>query len=98
MQADDKLCLCFHVTFRKVINFARIHKIKHPSQLAGCFGAGTGCGWCRATLKTIGNRVIQDGFPDHEDVEGWVAELGINKEKYGIARQQFRQPKDSDGS
>ena len=50
MELDDELCLCFHVTKRKVINFLRIAKLKRPSQLSECFGAGTGCGWCRPYL------------------------------------------------
>jgi bacterioferritin-associated ferredoxin len=50
VELDDELCLCFHVTKRKVINFLRIAKLKRPSQLSECFGAGTGCGWCRPYL------------------------------------------------
>ena len=50
MELDDELCLCFHVTKRKVINFLRIAKLKRPSQLSECYGAGTGCGWCRPYL------------------------------------------------
>jgi bacterioferritin-associated ferredoxin len=50
VELDDELCLCFHVTKRKVINFLRIAKLKRPSQLSECYGAGTGCGWCRPYL------------------------------------------------
>ncbi|MGV3483548.1 MAG: (2Fe-2S)-binding protein [Planctomycetaceae bacterium] len=53
MKLDDELCLCFHVTRRKVVQFIRV---KHPevaSQLSECFGAGTGCGWCRPYLERI---------------------------------------------
>lgn len=53
MELDDELCLCFHVTKRKVVNFIRIEKPKRPAQLADCFGAGTGCGWCRPFLKKL---------------------------------------------
>ncbi|HVT29126.1 MAG TPA: (2Fe-2S)-binding protein [Lacipirellulaceae bacterium] len=53
MQLDDELCLCFHVTKRKVINFLRIERPKRESQLAECHGAGTGCGWCRPFLKKL---------------------------------------------
>lgn len=53
MQPDDHVCLCFHVTKRKVVNFIRIEKPQRASQLSECFGAGTGCGWCRKLLKRI---------------------------------------------
>jgi len=53
LQPDDELCLCFHVTRRKVENFVRIQRPRVVSQLAECGGAGTGCGWCRPFLKKL---------------------------------------------
>jgi NAD(P)H-nitrite reductase large subunit len=53
MQLDDELCLCFHVTKRKVINYLRLERPQRESQLADCHGAGTGCGWCRPFLKKL---------------------------------------------
>lgn len=53
MNPDDPVCLCFHVTRRKVVNFIRVEKPRRPSQLSQCFGAGTGCGWCRPYLERI---------------------------------------------
>jgi len=53
MQPDDELCLCFHVTQRKVSNFLRIEKPRRVAQLSECFGAGTGCGWCRPFLQRL---------------------------------------------
>src|SRR5580704_8812205 len=53
MQLDDELCLCFHVTKRKVINFVRITRPRRAAQLSECYGAGTGCGWCRPFLERI---------------------------------------------
>jgi bacterioferritin-associated ferredoxin len=53
MELDDELCLCFHVTKRKVINFIRVEKPSRPGQLSECFGAGTGCGWCRTYLQRL---------------------------------------------
>ena len=53
MNPDDELCLCFHVTKRKVQNFCRIEKPRRASQLSECGGAGTGCGWCRPFLQRI---------------------------------------------
>ena len=53
MELDDELCLCFHVTKRKVINYLRVEKPVRAGQLSECFGAGTGCGWCRPYLRRL---------------------------------------------
>jgi len=53
MDPDDELCLCFHVTRRKVENYLRLERPKRVGQLAECFGAGTGCGWCRPFLQRL---------------------------------------------
>lgn len=53
MAPDDELCLCFHVTRRKVVNFLRVEKPLRAGQLSECFGAGTGCGWCRPFLEQL---------------------------------------------
>jgi bacterioferritin-associated ferredoxin len=53
MDLDDELCLCFHVSKRKVINYLRVHRPRVASQLADCGGAGTGCGWCVPFLKKL---------------------------------------------
>ena len=53
MQLDDELCLCFHVTKRKVLNHLRVHRPRVASQLSDCGGAGTGCGWCVPFLKKL---------------------------------------------
>ena len=53
MEPDDELCLCFHVTRRKIENFIRIKQPRRVGQLAECYGAGTGCGWCRPFLKRL---------------------------------------------
>jgi bacterioferritin-associated ferredoxin len=53
MQLDDELCLCFHVTKRKVVNFLRVERPQRASQMSECHGAGTGCGWCRPFLEKL---------------------------------------------
>lgn len=53
MELDDELCLCFHVSKRKVINFLRVERPQRESQLVDCHGAGSGCGWCRPFLKKL---------------------------------------------
>jgi len=53
MDLDAKVCYCFHVTRRKLLNFLRRERPKVPSQLSECGGAGTGCGWCIPFLRDI---------------------------------------------
>jgi bacterioferritin-associated ferredoxin len=53
MNPSDELCLCFHVTRRKVENYIRVEKPRRVGQLADCYGAGTGCGWCRPFLQRL---------------------------------------------
>jgi bacterioferritin-associated ferredoxin len=53
MAPDEELCLCFHVTQRKVVNFLRLERPQRESQMSECYGAGTGCGWCRPFLKKL---------------------------------------------
>lgn len=60
MDDDDELCLCFHVTRRKVVQYIRVNKPSLPSQLSDCYGAGTGCGWCRPFLK----RLLEQADPE----------------------------------
>ena len=53
MDLDAKICYCFHVSRRKLVNFVRLRRPKVASQLSECGGAGTGCGWCVPFLKLI---------------------------------------------
>ena len=53
MNRDEELCLCFHVTRRKVENYLRVERPRRAAQLSECYGAGTGCGWCRPFLKKL---------------------------------------------
>jgi NAD(P)H-nitrite reductase large subunit len=53
MDLDAKVCYCFHVTRRKLVNYVRVCRPRVASQLSECGGAGTGCGWCIPFLKEI---------------------------------------------
>ena len=66
MNPDDHVCLCFHVTRRKVVNYIRVEKPRRPSQLSQCFGAGTGCGWCRPYLERLLNDSLGDSLSASE--------------------------------
>ena len=53
MELDDDVCMCFHVSLRKLRNYLRIERPRRAAQLSECFGAGTGCGWCRPFLQEL---------------------------------------------
>ena len=53
MDLDSPICLCFNVSRRKIIRFIKVEKPRRASQLSECFGAGTGCGWCRPILERL---------------------------------------------
>lgn len=75
MSPDDPVCLCFHVTRRKVEAYLRVEKPRRASQLSECGGAGTGCGWCVPYL----NRLFERG------ADG----VAIDADKYAKARQGY---------
>jgi bacterioferritin-associated ferredoxin len=79
MQPDDLLCYCFHISHRKVMNYARIHQPSVPSQLSECGGAGTGCGWCVPFLKKHFEAFNNAGSADIE----------ISAEDYAAQRQSY---------
>lgn len=53
MGPDDNICYCYHVSLRKLVNFARRTRPERPSRMSECLGAGTGCGWCIPFLVRI---------------------------------------------
>ena len=59
MQPDDDVCLCFHVSLRKLVNFARRERPRHPTQMSECLNAGTGCGWCIPVLCRIHRAALE---------------------------------------
>jgi bacterioferritin-associated ferredoxin len=83
MKADDELCLCFHVTRRKVEQFIRARRPSVPSQLSECYGAGTGCGWCRPFLQRLHAEQLGDDLPD-------AAEYASQRAAYRAQQKQQR--------
>ncbi len=86
MQLDDKICYCYHVSLRKLVNYARRERPVRASQLSECLGAGTGCGWCIPILRQI-HRDVADGrvYEDGPAIEG----LPDTAEQYGKARSRY---------
>ena len=88
MLPDDELCLCFHVSWRKVINYIRIHKVRVPSRLSECQGAGTGCGWCRVFMELLVER-IEQSQPLADDLEAWLVEQMPEAQAYARRRATY---------
>lgn len=61
MEPDDRICYCYDVSLRKLTNYARRHRLRRPSQISECLGAGTGCGWCIPILERIVETAQSDG-------------------------------------
>lgn len=78
MNDDQAICLCFNVKRRKVVQFIRTQHPKTPSQLSECFGAGTGCGWCRPFLR----KLWESKSPETESLP--------EADEYADARQAYR--------
>jgi bacterioferritin-associated ferredoxin len=89
MKPDDELCLCFHVSWRKVINYVRVEKVTRPSQVSQCFGAGTGCGWCRPFLNRLVQQVNENP-PSPSTIEQWLADKSPRKDRYETGRNAHR--------
>ena len=86
MEPDDHVCLCFHVSLRKVSNFIRRESPKVPSQLSECLGAGTGCRWCVPFLTKL-HQQWQRGEP---------MDLSVSPERYAERRAVYRERADRD--
>jgi bacterioferritin-associated ferredoxin len=66
MDLNAKVCYCFHVSRRKLVQFVRRERPRVPSQLSECGGAGTGCGWCIPFLKQIFQAAVEGGETELE--------------------------------
>lgn len=80
MDPDDHVCLCFHVSLRKIANFVAREQPKVPSQISECLGAGTGCQWCVPFLKKL----------HAQHARGEPMDLPVSPEEYARRRAQYR--------
>jgi len=86
MHPDDQICLCFHVTQRKIVNYLRRENPPVASLLSECLGAGTGCGWCVPYLKRL-HAMHQRGELPH---------LPLHPEDYAARRRRYRETGERD--
>lgn len=62
------LCVCFHVPRGKIEKFIRLERPRFASQCTGCYGAGTGCGWCIPFIEKIHERIMAGGDPADDEM------------------------------
>lgn len=53
MNPDDEVCLCFHVSLRKIRAYLARENPAVASLISECLSAGTGCQWCVPFLKHL---------------------------------------------
>ncbi len=78
---DDQVCLCFHVSLRKVRGYLAREDPPVASLISECLGAGTGCRWCVPFLKHLHAQHRQGLTPD----------LKVSPQRYASARLTFHQ-------
>ncbi|MSR28853.1 MAG: (2Fe-2S)-binding protein [Phycisphaerales bacterium] len=85
MQLDDEVCLCFHVSQRKILAHLEHERPKCASQLSECFSAGTGCHWCVPFLTELHRR-----WSSGESMEliDSPADYAQRRQAYKAARKQ----------
>lgn len=81
MHPDDEVCLCFHVSLRKIRGYLEREDPPVASLISECLGAGTGCGWCVPFLRHLHKQHQQGADPD----------LKVSPEQYAAGRFTYRQ-------
>lgn len=79
MHPDDEVCLCFHVSLRKIRGYVERENPPVASLISECLGAGTGCGWCVPFLKRLHDQHTQGAEPD----------LKVTPEQYAKSRLSY---------
>ena len=79
MNPDDEVCLCFHVSLRKIRSYMKRENPQVASLISECLGAGTGCQWCVPFLKHLHAQHTAGETPD----------LNVTPADYGTARKSF---------
>lgn len=81
MRDDDHVCLCFHVSKRKIVSFCRRERPSVPSLISECLSAGTGCGWCVPFITRLHEQTLA-GQADPD--------LPISPREYALRRERYR--------
>ncbi len=81
MDPDDEVCLCFHVSLRKVRTFLSRENPPVASLISECLGAGTGCAWCVPFLQHL--------HACH--VAGKPVDLRVSPEAYANSRLSYHE-------
>jgi bacterioferritin-associated ferredoxin len=79
MNPDDEVCLCFHVSLRKIRGYLKREDPPVASLISECLGAGTGCQWCVPFLRRLHQMHVNGEEPD----------LRVSPERYVQARLSF---------
>ena len=101
MDLDAPICLCFNVSRRKIVRFIKVDKPRRASQLSECFGAGTGCGWCRPILERLHQQhsgSADSTYPSAEKSTSTTEPIdqeldSLDSQQYQAARQTYRDQK-----
>jgi bacterioferritin-associated ferredoxin len=89
LDQDDNVCLCFHVSKRKIVNFCRRRRPPVASMISDCLSAGTGCGWCVPFLKSL-HRQALEGTADPD--------LPDSPQEYAVRRADYRRTGKREGA
>ena len=79
MHPDDEVCLCFHVTLRKIQGYLERENPEKASLISECLGAGTGCHWCVPYLEQLHDQHVRGETPD----------LDLDPQRYATNRKAF---------
>lgn len=83
MEQDDLVCICYSVSLRKLVNFARRVRPVQNARMSECLGAGTGCGWCIPLLCELAQRARANALPaDYQPA--------LTPEDYNALRAEYR--------
>lgn len=81
MDPDDHVCLCFHVSLRKIRTYLARENPPAASLISECLSAGTGCRWCVPFLKHL--------HAQHQ--RGETPDLKVSPQRYCEARVRYHE-------
>lgn len=80
MKPDDNVCLCYHVSLRKIRAYLAREDPPVASLISECLGAGSGCRWCVPFLERL--------HAQHE--RGETPDIEVDSDDYRAGRVEFR--------